>query len=89
MLEMFVWLCMRSHLAHHRQLTASMPDSCIPMLMTTTLSTCHRTLLSSNSCHTDRVSEEDSERCSSCISSISSWMLHLDLYHFRAAERER
>ena len=70
-------------------LTASMPDSCMPMLMTTTLSTCRRTESSSNSFHTDSVSTDDRERCSSCISSISAWMLHLVLYHFRAESQDR
>lgn len=65
-------------------LTASMPDSCMPMLMTTTLSTCQRTVSSTNSFHTDSVSTDNRERCSSCISSISAWMLHLARYHFRA-----
>lgn len=66
-----------------------MPDSCMPMLMITTLSTCQRTLSSSNSLHTDSVSCDDRERCSSCISSISAWMLHLALYHFRAGRQQR
>lgn len=70
-------------------LTASMPDSCMPMLMTTTLRTCQRTESSINSLHTDRVSSDDSERCSSCISSISAWMLHLARYHFSAGGRDR
>ena len=65
-------------------LTASMPDSCMPMLMTTTLRSCQRTDGSSSSCHTETVSTDDRERCSSCISSISAWMLHLARYHFRA-----
>lgn len=67
-----------------RVLTASIPESCMPMLMTTTVSTCQRTDSSINSLKTDRVSTDDKERCSSCISSISAWMLHLALYHFRA-----
>ena len=74
---------------HFKVLTASMPDSCMPMLMTTTLSTCRRTESSSNSFHTDSVSTDDRERCSSCISSISAWMLHLVLYHFRAESQDR
>lgn len=69
-------------------LTASMPESCMPTLMTTTLSTCHRTVSSCRSFHTDSVSTDDRERCSSCISSISAWMLHLALYHFRAERQE-
>lgn len=81
--SMYTLLCFQ------RVLTASMPDSCMPILMTTTLSTCHRTDSSSNSFHTDSVSCDDRERCSSCISSISAWMLHLALYHFRAERQDR
>lgn len=53
-------------------LTASIPDNCIPMLMTTTEKTCQRTVGSSSSCQTDTVSTVNRERCSSCISSISA-----------------
>lgn len=77
------WRCCAYNLA---LLTASMPDSCMPMLMTTTERTCQRTVGSSRRRHTDTVCTDDRERCSSCISSISSWMLHLARYHFRAAE---
>lgn len=69
-------------------LTASMPESCMPTLITTTLNTCHRTVSSRKSFHTDSISTDDRERCSSCISSISAWMLHLALYHFRAERQE-
>lgn len=56
------------------------------MLMMTTERTCQRTVGSRSSCHTDTVWKVSIERCSSCISSISAWILHLALYHFRATE---
>lgn len=83
-IKIFWTLLITIHLTAFRVLTASIPDSCMPILMTTTLSTCQRTESSSSSFHTDSVSTEHRERCSSCISSISAWMLHLALYCFRA-----
>ena len=69
-------------------LTASMPDSCMPMLTTIMVMTCQRTQRSLSRPRTEMVSMEDRERCSSCISSTSAWMFPLVRYHFKA-ERSR
>lgn len=69
-------------------LTASMPDSCMPMLTTAMVMTCQRTERSVSRLQTETVWMEDRERCSSCISSTSSSMLPLVRYHFRAKEQK-
>lgn len=70
-------------------LTASMPDSCMPMLTTTMVMTCQRTQRSLSRPQTETVWTEDRDRCSSCISSTSAWKFPFGRYHFRAERAER
>lgn len=68
-------------------LTASIPDSCIPMLTTTMVRTCQRTERSMSRRRTERVLMEERDRCSSCISSTSAWMFPFLRKHLRAGEQ--
>lgn len=68
-------------------LTASMPESCMPAFSTATESVCQRSERSRSSCHTDAISMEESDRCSSCISSITSWTSGLPRNRCRAVGR--
>lgn len=86
-----VCVCLHTCKRHtHTQfrLTASMPDSCIPMLTTAMVMTCQRTQRSVSSPQTDTDWMDDRERCSSCISSTSAWMFSFLRYHFRAEQAQ-
>ena len=79
-------LCAYIHVNAHTEfrLTASMPESCMPMLTTAIVMSCQRTLRSESRPQTDTDWMEDRERCSSRISSTSAWMFSFLRYHFRA-----
>lgn len=70
-------------------LTASMPESCMPMLTTAMVMSCQRTQRSVNRPQTETVWMEDRDRCSSCISSTSAWMFSLVRYHFKAEGQKK
>lgn len=69
---------------HFLTLTASMPESCMPMFTTTMVMSCQRTQRSVSRPQTETVWIEDRDRSSSCISSTSVWMSPLLRNHFKA-----